>query len=69
MRLRNRAHVRNGTISVVSSGTPGDQAGIHAPVLIGALYGDSPSTAITQGSLWVHRLAQRLPKRRATSTA
>lgn len=45
VRLRNRAHVRNGTINVVSTGSPGSQAGIHAPLLIGALYGDSPSIA------------------------
>ena len=44
VRLRNRAHVRNGEIEVVSSGSPGSQAGIHAPVLVGALYGDSPTT-------------------------
>jgi len=45
VRLRNRAHVRNGTINVVSGGSPGSQAGIHAPLLIGALYGESPTTA------------------------
>lgn len=45
VRLRNRAHVCNGRIDVVSTGSPGSQAGIHAPLLIGALYGESPSTA------------------------
>ena len=40
VRLRNRSQVCNGEIEVQSSGTPGSQAGIHAPLLIGPLYGD-----------------------------
>ena len=38
VRLRNYAAVCNGEIKVQSSGSPGSQGGIHAPVLVGALH-------------------------------
>lgn len=65
--LRNYAHLRNGEIEVQSSGTPGSQAGIHAPVLVGALAGEAgtvaaPSAAegvtgwsVTHCKLWTNR--------------
>jgi hypothetical protein len=37
VRLRNNARIVGGTISVTSSGAPGTQAGIHAPINVGAL--------------------------------
>ena len=37
VQVRSYASLRNGRISVVSSGTPGSQAGVHAPVRIGNL--------------------------------
>lgn len=43
VRLMSDATLRNGTVTVVSRGSPGTQSGAHAPVLIGALYGDNLS--------------------------
>ena len=43
VRLMSDAGLRNGTVSVVSRGSPGSQPGAHAPVLIGALLGENPS--------------------------
>lgn len=43
VRLLSNATLRNGTVTVVSRGSPGTQAGSHAAVLIGALLGDNPS--------------------------
>lgn len=40
VRLRNYSHILNGEIEVQSSGSPGTQAGIHAPIMIGPFYGD-----------------------------
>ncbi|MXO63097.1 hypothetical protein [Qipengyuania oceanensis] len=45
VRLLSGATLRNGTVRVLSRGTPGSQAAIHAPVLVGALYGENPSSA------------------------
>lgn len=45
VRLRNRAEVCNGEIEVQSSGSPGSQAGIHAPLVIGPFYGDGGTVA------------------------
>ena len=45
VRLRNRAEVCNGEIEVQSSGSPGSQAGIHAPIVIGPFYGDGGTVA------------------------
>lgn len=45
IRLRNRAEVCNGEIEIQSSGSPGSQAGIHAPVVIGPFYGDGGTVA------------------------
>jgi len=41
LRLRSFASIRNGTVSVETSGTVGSQAGIHAAINIGPLYGDT----------------------------
>lgn len=38
-RLRSGATLRNGRIIVSSSGTPSLQAGVHAPVVVGPIYG------------------------------
>lgn len=46
VRLLTGSTLKNGTVSVVSKGKPGSQAGIHAAVLIGALYGENPSATI-----------------------
>ena len=43
VRLRSFAQVFGGTIAVVSSGQPSLQAGVHSPVTVGPLYGDSPT--------------------------
>ncbi len=40
VRLRSRATLCNGVIRVVSRGKPSLQAGVHAPVCIGPLYGE-----------------------------
>lgn len=40
VRLRSHAELRNGTVEVRSSGTPSLQAGVHAAVTIGPIYGD-----------------------------
>lgn len=40
VRLRSGATLRNGIVQVRSTGTPGVQAGVHAPVVVGALYGE-----------------------------
>jgi hypothetical protein len=45
VRLRNRAEVCNGEIEVQSSGSPGSQAGIHAPLVIGPFYGNGGTVA------------------------
>jgi len=45
VRVRNYASVINGTISVESSGTVGSQAGIHAAIDIGPMYGDGGTVA------------------------
>jgi hypothetical protein len=45
VRLRNRSEVCNGEIEVQSSGSPGSQAGIHAPLVIGPFYGDGGTVA------------------------
>jgi hypothetical protein len=42
-RMSSNSAVRNGTIRVVSRGSPGTQAGAHAAILIGALYGENAS--------------------------
>ena len=42
VRLLTGSSLINGTVTVVSRGEPGIQAGAHAPVLIGALLGESP---------------------------
>ena len=42
VRLLTGSSLLNGAVTVVSRGVPGIQAGAHAPVLIGALLGDSP---------------------------
>lgn len=41
VRLMSDATLRNGTVTVVSRGSPGTQSGAHAPVLVGALMGDN----------------------------
>lgn len=43
VRLLSHATLRNGTVTVLSRGTPGTQTGSHAAVLIGALLGENPS--------------------------
>lgn len=43
VRLMSNSTLRDGTVSVVSQGTPGTQTGAHAPVLVGALLGENPS--------------------------
>jgi hypothetical protein len=43
VRMLSNTALRNGTVTVSSRGSPGTQAGAHAPVLIGALYGENPS--------------------------
>jgi hypothetical protein len=43
VRLLSNSALRNGTVTVSSRGRPGTQAGAHAPVLIGALYGENLS--------------------------
>jgi hypothetical protein len=43
VRLLSNATLRNGTVTVLSRGSPGSQASSHAAVLIGALLGDNPS--------------------------
>lgn len=43
--LRNYSRLLNADVEVSSSGSPGSQAGIHAPVLIGALAGDAGTVA------------------------
>lgn len=45
VRLRNRSNLCNGEIEVSSTGSPGSQAGIHAPILIGPLYGSGGTVA------------------------
>ena len=43
VRMLSDSALRNGTVTVTSRGSPGTQAGAHAPVLIGALYGENPA--------------------------
>ncbi|MEO5568879.1 MAG: hypothetical protein ABIR92_10325, partial [Gemmatimonadaceae bacterium] len=45
VKLRNYAGVQNGTIAVASTGSPGSQGGIHAPITIGPLYGNGGTVA------------------------
>ncbi len=45
VRMMSHSTLRGGTVTVRSHGNPGAQAGIHAPVLVGALYGENRSPA------------------------
>jgi hypothetical protein len=45
VRMLSDTALRNGTVIVISRGSPGIQAGAHAAVLIGALYGENVSPA------------------------
>lgn len=45
IRMRSLSRVENCWIDVDSSGEPGSQGGIHAPIAIGAFYGENPSIA------------------------
>lgn len=41
VRLMSDSAVRNGSVTVVSQGSPASQAGAHAPILVGALVGEN----------------------------
>ena len=43
VRMLSGSAIQNGTVSVISRGSPGSQTGAHAPILIGALYSENAS--------------------------
>ncbi len=46
LKLHSNCAVYNGAIQVVSGGSPGSQAGCHAPIFVGVLYGDGETVGL-----------------------
>jgi hypothetical protein len=68
VRMLSGSAIRNGTVSVISRGTPGEQSGAHAAILVGALYSENASPArmspFAAPSSWrISRVSLRSDKR------